>query len=85
MEALEEQLEELEKYQLVLVSAKIKALKNEASHRLRVLDHTCAELLLKAVQDDEEVAVQYSQTNDLNLNTDDVIIFTEQDKKRSKY
>ena len=80
VKSLQDQLEELEQYQLVLVNAKIKALKDEASHRLRLLDHDCAELILEAIKPD--VAVARCNSQDPNLEWDMDIIMPSSKKSR---
>jgi len=83
VKSLQDQLKELEQYQLVLVNAKIKALKNEASHRLRLLDHECAELVLEAVEPD--AVDQRNNSQDSNLDWDiDVVVSSNKKSRKSQ-
>ena len=81
VKSLQDQLEELEQYQLVLVNAKIQALKNEASHRLRLLDHDCAELILEAIEPDAVDQRNNSQDSNLDWDTDIIIPSSKKSRK----
>ena len=62
LDDLEKALKELSEYELPLITCKIDALKAEMSHRIRLLEERCADLLEDAIQPEVEREVQEQES-----------------------
>ena len=62
LDDLAKALKELSEYELPLITCKIDALKAEMSHRIRLLEERCADLLEEAIQPDVENEVQEQES-----------------------